>query len=275
MLYALLSPAKKLDFGPAPLPVTATTPALLAATAPLVTRVKTYTATDLKRLMDLSDKLATLNFARFQAFDIKNARDTKPAIYAFNGDVYLGLQAKTLSADDVKFAQLHIGIISGLYGLLRPLDSMQPYRLEMGTSVDTERGENLYDYWRAPLTKHLNALLAKAKNPTVVNLASEEYWSAIDAKALQAPVVQCVFKEIKNGKASIVSFLAKKARGQMARFIVDNRVETPEGLKSFATGGYAFNARASTESTYVFARKAVPPLTNSRASPTSRAKRSG
>lgn len=264
MLYALLSPAKKLDFNPGPEAIQATAPALLPAAANLATRVKKYSVGDLKRLMDLSDKLAALNVERFQAFDIKNTNGTKPAIYAFNGDVYLGLEAKTLSPADIAFAQNHIGIISGLYGLLRPLDSIQPYRLEMGTAVDTERGKTLYDYWRGTLTAHVNAVLAKMKKPTIVNLASEEYWSAIEAKNLAAPVIHCAFKEVKNGKASVVSFLAKKARGQMARFIVQNKIESPEGLKDFSTGGYGFNAKASREDTFVFTRKAVPPLSAAR-----------
>lgn len=255
MLYALLSPAKRLDFGPAPAGVKATAPQLMAATTALAKRVKKYTAADLKRLMDISDKLATLNFERFQAFDIKNGGQTKPAIYAFNGDVYMGFESKTLTPADIKYAQGHVGIISGLYGLLRPLDAIQPYRLEMGTAVDTDLGEDLYDYWRTGLTTHLNTLLAKAKSPTIVNLASEEYWGAVDTKTLTIPVVQCAFKEIKNGKATIVSFLAKKARGQMARYIVQQRVETPAGLKAFECGGYAFDAQASSERVYVFTRK--------------------
>jgi cytoplasmic iron level regulating protein YaaA (DUF328/UPF0246 family) len=257
MLYALLSPAKKLDFGPAPRAVAATAPALLPAAAALAKRVKKYSARDLKRLMELSDNLAKLNVARFQAFDLKNGGTTKPALYAFAGDVYVGLDAKTLSEDDVAYAQAHIGILSGLYGLLRPLDAIQPYRLEMGTGVDTERGEDLYAYWRGELTAHLNTVLAKMKNPTVVNLASEEYFSAIDVRALRAPVVQCVFKEIKGSKAQVVSFLAKKARGMMARYIVQQRVETPVGLKKFAVAGYAFDAKASNDAVYVFARRAA------------------
>ncbi len=256
MLFALLSPAKKLDFAPAPVGIKATTPELLTAANTMAARAKKYSAADLKRLMDISDKLATLNYERFQAFDLEHARDAKPAIYAFNGDVYLGFESKTLSAEDIKYAQRHIGILSGLYGLLRPLDAMQPYRLEMGTAVDTDKGEDLYDYWRGPLTQHLNTMLAKAKAPTIVNLASDEYWSAVDTKALKVPVVQCAFKEIKNGKASIVSFFAKKARGMMARYIVQQRVDAPEGLKAFTAGGYAFDAKASNAKVFVFARKA-------------------
>jgi cytoplasmic iron level regulating protein YaaA (DUF328/UPF0246 family) len=252
MLYALLSPAKKLDFGPSHLAVKATAPALMADAAPLAHRAKKYSAAELKRLMEISDKLAKLNHERFQAFDLINARETKPALFAFNGDVYLGLDAKSLSTADVTYAQEHIGILSGLYGLLRPLDAIQAYRLEMGTSVDTDRGEDLYDYWREAVTARLNTI---AKGATVVNLASEEYWGVVDTKKLKSPVVQCVFKEIKNGKAAVISFLAKKARGMMARYIVQHRVETPAGLKKFDSAGYAFDAKASDEKMYVFSRK--------------------
>lgn len=256
MLYALISPAKKLDFAPAPAGVKATAPALLAKAQPLVSRVKTYTAGDLKRLMDLSPKLAELNYQRFQAFDPKNAAGTKAAIYAFAGDVYMGFDAKTVTAADMKYAQEHIGILSGLYGLLRPLDAIQPYRLEMGTSVDTDAGEDLYDYWRETVTARLNAITAKMKNPTIVNIASDEYWSAVNKKGLKAPVVQCVFKEIKDGQAKVISFMAKKARGLMARYIAQERVETVDGLKAFTSAGYAFDAKASKDDALVFTRKA-------------------
>jgi cytoplasmic iron level regulating protein YaaA (DUF328/UPF0246 family) len=260
MLFALISPAKKLDWKPAPESVTPTAPALLKEAQALIKRVKKYTANDLKRLMDLSPKLADLNYQRLQAFDAKNQAGTKPAIYAFNGDVYVGFDVKTLSADDIKFAQNHLGIISGLYGLLRPLDAIQPYRMEMGTSVDTEAGEDLYDYWTDAVTKQINGIIAKMKKPVIVNLASEEYWSVIDTKALKAPVVQCQFKEVKDGQARVINFFAKKARGMMARFIAQKRAETPEDLKDFKTDGYAFNAKGSTDSVYLFTRPAKPPV---------------
>ncbi|MBL8631024.1 MAG: peroxide stress protein YaaA [Rhodospirillaceae bacterium] len=256
MLYALISPAKKLDFAPAPEGVKATAPALLPKAQALIKRVKKYTAGDLKRLMDLSPKLAELNYQRFQAFTPQNDEGTKAAIYAFAGDVYMGFDAKTLSAADIKYAQDHIGILSGLYGLLRPLDAIQPYRLEMGTSVDTDAGEDLYDYWRESVTAHLNAITAKLKNATVVNLASDEYWSAVNKKGLKAPIVQCAFKEVKAGQAKVISFMAKKARGMMARYIAEQRVESVDGLKAFTSGGYAYDAKASTGDILVFTRKA-------------------
>jgi len=264
MLFALLSPAKKLDFKPAPDFVgkgrlKITQPVLLNETTILAARAKRYSANDLKRLMDLSPKLASLNYERFQAFDPTNEKDTKAAIYAFNGDVYLGLQASSLKPEDVAFAQGHIGIISGLYGLLRPLDAMQPYRLEMGSKVNTERGKDLYAFWRTSLVDAVNAATAALKQPTIVNLASHEYWSAIDEKKLQAPVVHVAFKEIKNGKAQVIGLFAKKARGMMARYIVEHRIETPAALKRFDVAGYRFDAAASDDDHWVFSRKAVAP----------------
>lgn len=256
MLFALLSPAKKLDFAPAPDFAQATQPALMADAARMAARAKQLSRGQLKRLMDISPKLAELNFERFQSFDPDNARGTKPALYAFAGDVYVGLDAKTLSKDDVEFAQAHIGIISGLYGILRPLDAMQPYRLEMGSAVKNERGKNLYAFWREGLVARVNEITAEMTQPTIINLASEEYWSAVDTKSLTAPVIQATFKEIKNGKASVVSFLAKKARGMMARHIIQNRLNDPEALKAFDTDGYRFDANASKEDVWIFSRKA-------------------
>lgn len=257
MLLALLSPAKRLDFESednlvAEGSLKATAPMLAKDARLLAARAKRYSANDLGRLMDISPALAALNFARFQAFD--GAR-TRPAIYAFAGDVYQGFDAGTLSKDDIAFAQKHIGILSGLYGILRPLDAIAPYRLEMGTRVDTDRGKDLYDFWRTAVTARLNTATAKMTDATVVNLASAEYWGVVDEKALAAPVIQPVFKEVKGGKAQIVSFLAKKARGLMARYIVEQRVTTAEGLKQFDVAGYKFDAKASTAAAWIFSRK--------------------
>lgn len=256
MLLALLSPAKRLDFSPPPAFAKPTQPGLLDDTTILAARGKTLTRADLRRLMDISPKLADLNFERFQTFDPKNKTATKPAIFAFAGDVYMGFDAGTLSAADIAFAQDHIAILSGLYGVLRPLDAIQPYRLEMGTRLKTVRGADLYAFWHEALTAYLNRLTGALKTPTVVNLASDEYWSAVDESALHAPVVQPVFKEIKGGKAQVVSFLAKKARGMMARYIVQHRLTRPEDMKTFDTAGYAFDAKASQGAQWVFSRKA-------------------
>lgn len=256
MMLALLSPAKRLDFSPAPDFAKPSTPALLDDANIMTARAKKLSRGQIAKLMDISPKLAELNYERFQHLDPAAGGETKPAIYAFAGDVYMGFDAKSLSAKDIAFAQEHVGIISGLYGLLRPLDAIQPYRLEMGSTLKTERGKDLYAFWRKALTAHLNARTAQA-GTTIINLASQEYWGAVDAKALEAPVLQCHFKEIKKGKATIVSFLAKKARGMMARHIVENRLTKPEQLKTFEAGGYQFDAKTSDETQWVFSRPAA------------------
>ncbi|MCB2109364.1 MAG: peroxide stress protein YaaA [Rhodobacteraceae bacterium] len=256
MLYVLLSPAKKLDFSPGSQPAPSTAPVHLKDTAILAERAKKLSAGDLRRLMHLSPKLADLNHARFEAFDLKNRTNTKPAIFTFSGDVYIGLDAKTLTDDDIAFAQKHLGILSGLYGVLRPLDAIQAYRLEMGTAFKTDRGKNLHEFWNAPLTKAINSTLARMKAPTLINLASDEYFNAIDADKLKAPVIQPVFKEIKNGKAMALSFFFKKARGMMARYIIQNRIDDPERLKAFDGGGYKFDAKTSSTTRWTFTRKA-------------------
>ena len=256
MLLALLSPAKRLDFSPPPAFAKPPQPGLLQDTAKLAARGKKLSRTELRRLMDISPKLADLNYERFQSFDVKNKAETKPAIFAFAGDVYVGLDAKTLGAADIAFAQQHVAVLSGLYGLLRPLDSIQPYRLEMGTRLKNERGADLYDFWRKSIAAYINDLTSTMTDPTIVNLASDEYWSAVDENALRAPVIQAVFKEIKGAKAQTVSFLAKKARGMMARYIVQRRLTSADELKQFDTAGYAYDAKSSTTSLMVFSRKA-------------------
>lgn len=256
MLFAVLSPAKRLDFSPAPAFARPSTPALLDKTAVVVARAKKLTRGQIAKLMDISAKLAELNFERFQKFDPAGGTG-KPAIYAFAGDVYMGFDAKTLSEKDIAFAQEHIGIISGLYGLLRPLDAIQPYRLEMGSALKNERGKDLHAFWRKSLTDHINTRTSQ-KGTTIVNLASQEYWGAVDEKALKAPVLSIHFKEIKNGKASIVAFFAKKARGMMARHIAEKRLTKPEQLKTFDTGGYRFDASVSDAAQWVFSRPFIP-----------------
>jgi cytoplasmic iron level regulating protein YaaA (DUF328/UPF0246 family) len=254
MLYALLSPAKRLDFKPAPAWAKATTPALLDETAILGERAKKYTVGQIKKLMDLSDTLADLNHKRFQAFDLENKGETKAAAYAFAGDVYLGFDAKTLTKDDMAFAQQHIGILSGLYGLLRPLDAIQPYRLEMGSTVNTDRGKNLHAFWQEPLTAHVNTVLGKLKSPTLINLASDEYFDAVDATRIKAPIIHPDFREIKNGKPTPVMFFLKKARGMMARYIVEHRLDDPEQIKAFDRGGYKFDPALSKDNVWMFTR---------------------
>ena len=257
-MYTVLSPAKKLDFSDPEKGLSKTKPLFLSDTAELVKRARKFKPQDLKRLMGISDNLATLNAERFKAFDVDGKGETKQAALAFAGDVYLGFDANSLSKEDLAFAQKHIGILSGLYGLLRPLDAIQPYRLEMGSRVDTKRGANLYEFWDGAITKAVVSQIKKSKTAVLLNLASNEYFSAVNAKSLDVPVIQPVFKEIHNGKAKVYSFLAKKARGLMARHIVRERLNTPEDLKAFAIDRYKFDADASSETRWVFTRKFIP-----------------
>ncbi len=255
MLYALISPAKRLDFKPQP-GIKTTQPALLKDTAILAERTRALSKTQIQKLMEISPALAQLNYDRYQTFDPANKIETKAAIYTFAGDVYMGLVAKTMSKEDVAYAQDHLGILSGLYGLLRPLDAIQAYRLEMGSELKNVRGKNLHAFWRERLTEHLNAMVGKLKNPTIVNLASAEYFGAVDASALKAPVIAANFVEIKNGKVSAPTFFLKKARGMMARAIVENRWEKPEQMKAFDTAGYEYDEKRSTDQMMVFSRSA-------------------
>ena len=253
-MLILLSPAKSLDFSPLTDPIQPTEPVLADDIAVLSKVTAGLSARKLKSLMDISDDLASLNRERFQAFSTAPAAEAvKPAVLAFNGDVYRGLDASSLARDDLDWAQDHLRILSGLYGVLRPLDALQPYRLEMGPALKTRRGSNLYQFWGDRIAKALNADL-KTPDPVVINLASKEYFSAVDRKALKARVITCDFKELKDGKARTLGFFAKNARGLMARFAIDNRIENPEGLKSFDSAGYSFDPALSKGDTWVFSR---------------------
>jgi cytoplasmic iron level regulating protein YaaA (DUF328/UPF0246 family) len=205
--------------------------------------------------MSLSDNLAQLNVARYQAWStratVKNARQ---AALAFDGDVYGGLNARSLSADDLAWAQDHVCMLSGLYGVLRPLDLMQPYRLEMGTRLANPGGKDLYQFWGTKIAEYLNQRLRDDISPVVVNLASQEYFKAVDTKALRARVIECVFEEHKSGQYKVISFFAKRARGLMARFAATHRLVTPEQLRAFDVEGYAWNAEASRPERLVFRR---------------------
>lgn len=251
----VISPAKSLDFTPPDPHVPATAPAMTGDIAELAAVTRKLTKAHLKRLMDISDNLALLNYERFQAFDPESEEGVQAAM-AFDGDVYAGLQARTLDKAGLAFAQKRLRILSGLYGLLRPLDLIQPYRLEMGTRLKTRRGASLYDFWGPRIAQALNEAGEGAGEPVLVNLASQEYFGAVDRKALTLPVVNCHFKEIKGAEpAKVISFYAKKARGLMARFAVDERIDRAEGLKAFTVGGYAFDAAASTDEDWVFTRR--------------------
>jgi cytoplasmic iron level regulating protein YaaA (DUF328/UPF0246 family) len=253
-LLIVLSPAKRLDFTEPAADIPATQRRFVEDTASLAKTARNQTQADLRRLMGISDKLAKLNQARFKAFDPEALDTGIQAAFAFAGDVYQGLDARTLDKDALAFAQEHLRILSGFYGLLRPLDRIQPYRLEMGTRLSTRRGSSLYDFWGDRISKQLNADAEGQADPTLVNLASQEYFGAVDAKALKLPVVTPHFREEKNGESRIISFFAKKARGTMARFVVDERIETAADLKAFNRDGYAFQKAASTETDWIFTR---------------------
>lgn len=238
-MLVVVSPAKRLDWSERPFATT--DPQFSEEAARLAGHARQLSLTKLKSLMDLSDDLARLNRDRFRDFSaLPPSEATRPALYAFAGDTYLGLDAASLDEEGRARAQSHLRILSGLYGLLRPMDAIQPYRLEMGSRLKTRRGSNLYDFWRDDISKALNAAAAEIGTDTLVNCASQEYFGAVAPGALGLRVVTPVFCEIKNGTPRIVSFFAKKARGAMARFIIDNRIASEEGLKDFDLGGYRF-----------------------------------
>lgn len=255
-MLILLSPAKTLDYE-SPLPkVQATEPQFVPQSAQLIATLQKKSTKQIADLMDLSEALAKLNVDRYKAwtphFSEANAR---PAMLAFNGDVYEGLDAPSLKPQDLKWAQQHVAILSGLYGVLRPLDLMQPYRLEMGTALKLGKAANLYQFWGSQIAQHLNAQLVSDKQAVIINLASQEYFKAVDRKVLQARVVECVFQDFKNGQFKIISFFAKRARGLMARYAIQHQVKTPEALQAFILEGYAFDASVSSDDTWVFRRQ--------------------
>jgi cytoplasmic iron level regulating protein YaaA (DUF328/UPF0246 family) len=256
MLF-LLSPAKSLDYETAAPPdLPATTPQFVAQSKQLIEVLRQQSPQQIASLMSLSDKLSALNVARYQAWSPRfTAKNSKQAVLAFNGDVYEGLAAKDLSGADLAWAQDHIAILSGLYGVLRPLDRLQPYRLEMGTRLATDAGADLYRFWGRQISDHLNTQLRADRTPVVVNLASQEYFKAVDTAALKARVIECVFQDWKAGVYKIISFHAKRARGLMARYAIQNRLQTPGQLHGFDLEGYAFNASASAPERLVFRRK--------------------
>ena len=262
-MLIVLSPAKALNFTPPDMPVAATTPAMGADIAELAAVTKTLSLRKIKSLMDLSDNLASLNRERFQAFD-PAMEDGLQAALAFNGDVYAGLRARELDKRALAYAQNHVRILSGLYGLLRPLDVIQPYRLEMGTALKTKRGKTLYAYWGDKIAKALNTEAKGHRDPTLINAASQEYFGAVDRKTLNVPVIHLRFLEEKDGEAKVLSFFAKRARGAMARFAIDHRIERADDLKAFNADGYAFQPQASSETEWVYSRPQPPPIAQQR-----------
>jgi len=255
MLF-LLSPAKSLDYASPAGDVPHSQPLFARRAAELIEVLRQLSPQQVADLMSLSDTLAGLNAARFQAWRPRfTANNSKQAVLAFNGDVYGGLDAGTLGADDLGWLQAHVCILSGLYGVLRPLDRMQPYRLEMGTRLATPHGSNLYQFWGSQIADYLNQRCRRDVSPVVVNLASQEYFKAVDRRVLKARVVECVFEEYRAGQYKVISFMAKRARGLMARYAAERRLVTPGQLEGFDREGYAFDAAVSRPERLVFRRR--------------------
>ncbi|MDH5539644.1 MAG: peroxide stress protein YaaA [Rhizobacter sp.] len=255
MLF-LLSPAKTLDYETPATTDKTTTPQFVAQSAELIALLRPKSAAQIARLMDLSAPLAELNVARYAAWRPRfTAHNSKQAVLAFDGDVYDGLDATSLSEVDLAWAQQHVAILSGLYGVLRPLDRMQPYRLEMGTALRNPRGKDLYAFWADIVTPHLNHRLRGDKPPIVVNLASQEYFGVVRRKALRARLIDCVFEDWKGGGYKVIGFFAKRARGLMARHAIQNRLSSPDGLARFALDGYRLDPSVSKPDRLVFRRR--------------------
>ncbi len=255
MLY-LISPAKSLDYDTPVGDVPHSLPQFVAQSSSLIDVLKKKSPQQIATLMGLSDALSALNVARYQAWTPRfTGQNARQAVLAFDGDVYGGLEARTLKAAQLDWAQQHLCILSGLYGVLRPLDRMQPYRLEMGTPLEVGNARNLYQFWGTQIADYLNSRLAADRTPVVVNLASQEYFKSVDRKALKARVIECVFEDYKAGQFKVISFFAKRARGLMARYAITHKITTPRKLEGFNLEGYAFEAQASLPDRYVFRRR--------------------
>ena len=256
-MLLLISPAKTLDFDTPPQTSVATQPDFLDHSQALIDELRHLSPPQISELMGISDKLGDLNFGRFLNWQTPfTPANAKQAVLAFKGDVYTGMQADTFAKGDFTFAQKHLRILSGLYGLLRPLDLIQPYRLEMGTAFANARGKNLYQFWGDIITDRINEELAALKSKVVVNLASNEYYQAVNGRRLDAEVITPVFKDRKNGQYKIISFFAKKARGMMSAYIIRERLKNPDAVKGFNTAGYVYNEAMSNPKEWVFTRDA-------------------
>ena len=260
-MLALLSPAKKLDSSPVDVELATTQAHFVKDTRVLMGITRRLSVGKLKDLMHISDNLAQLNHERFQSWSEEHTADNSlPAALMFAGDVYIGLDARSLAANDLEWAQDHLAILSGLYGLLRPLDLVQPYRLEMGSSLESRRGKNLYAFWGDRIAKRIDGLTADHADRTIVNLASNEYFSAVPRKTLKSPVLDLAFQDVKDGKARTISFFAKRARGAMARWIIEHRIDRVEGLRDATPEGYGLDETASTDRKWVYRREQPPPV---------------
>jgi len=255
-MLIVVSPAKKLDYDTPAKTKQNTTPDFLEHSQILIDRLRQFSAVDIAELMHLSMKLAELNFDRYEGWNLPLTTDNaKQAMFAFKGDVYTGLDAESFSAADIKFAQKHFRMLSGLYGLLRPLDLMYPYRLEMGTKLDNERGKNLYEFWGSIITNAINKQLKASKSEHLINLASNEYFKSVKTKEINAEIITPAFKEYKNGEYKMIGIYAKKARGMLSRYIIQNQLSAPEDIKNFDLDGYKFNSKVSKGNNWVFTRR--------------------
>lgn len=258
-MLTLISPAKTLDYESPLATDKHSEPRFLEHSAELIEQLRTLAVQDIADLMKLSDKLSSLNVARYESWERKHTQENaRPAVLAFKGDVYTGLQAENFTDADFEFAQDHLRILSGLYGVLRPLDLLEPYRLEMGTKLKTKRGDNLYQFWGDIITESLHRELGEQANPVLVNLASNEYYKSVKPKNLDCPIITPDFKDLKNGQYKIISFYAKKARGLMSRYIIENRIDDPEALKDFDLEGYYFSPEQSQGGKWIFLRDEPP-----------------
>lgn len=254
-MLIVVSPAKKLDYDTPATTANATVPAFLDQSAILIDYLRRYSALDLAELMHLSMNLAELNFDRYEQWRPEvDAESGKQCLLAFKGDVYQGMDADSFSVDDLEYAQCHLRILSGLYGLLRPLDLMRPYRLEMGTRLPTERGANLYAFWGDRITEAINRQLAEQGDDVLINLASNEYFKAVKPKQVAGRIVSPQFKERKNGEYRMIGIHAKRARGLLSRFILLNRLQDPQDIKAFDVEGYSYNPALSNGDNWVFTR---------------------
>lgn len=255
-MLIVVSPAKTLDYETPPKIRVSTLPDYLPQSQELIDRLRLMSSLDISELMKVSTKIADLNFDRYEVWNKKfTAKNAKQTILAFKGDVYTGLDAESFNAKDFSFAQKHLRVLSGLYGLLRPLDLMQAYRLEMGTRLDTTQGKNLYEFWGATITEGLNTQLKKIKSDTLINLASNEYFKSVKPKQLNAEIITPAFKEFKDGDYKMIGIYAKKARGMLSRYIIKRQLTNPEDIKAFDEEGYKFNKKLSQGNTWVFTRR--------------------
>lgn len=254
-MLTVISPAKTLDFKTKKIYSNATLPPFLEESEQLISVLAKKSTRKISELMSISDKLSAINASRYQSWELPfTEQNAKVALHAFKGDVYIGLDAETLSEKDVLYSQDHLRILSGLYGLLRPLDLIQPYRLEMGTKLKVKRKKNLYEFWNEKITEEINNLLEKQNESVLINLASNEYFSSVKRPLVNGRIITPIFKEKKNGAYKVISFNAKKARGFMSRYIIQNHIEEPEALKEFDVDDYQFNSELSSENEWLFTR---------------------